>query len=71
VSRCGNPSVCLATRNAVPPASLLLWCLGATDRGWTGTLGDVRDLECMAKVSGKRVAVDGDSDAGDWLLLYP
>jgi hypothetical protein len=44
VPRCRNPSVCLASRNDVRLASLLLWCLGATDRGHNGTLGAVREL---------------------------
>jgi hypothetical protein len=50
VARRGNSSVCLATRNAVPPASPLFWCLGGTDRGWTGTLGAVKGLERTAEV---------------------
>jgi hypothetical protein len=53
VPRCGKHSVRLATRNAVRPASLLLWCPGATDRGRTGTLGAVRELGRTAEVSRK------------------
>jgi hypothetical protein len=51
VPRCSNPSACMATQNAVRPASLLLLCLGATDRGRTETLGAVRELGRTAEVS--------------------
>jgi hypothetical protein len=49
VPRCGSP-VYLATRNAVRSASLPLWCLSATDRGHTGTLGAVRELKRTANL---------------------
>jgi hypothetical protein len=51
VPRCANPSVRLATRNAVQPVSLLLLCLGATDRGRTETLGAVSELGRTAEIS--------------------
>jgi hypothetical protein len=51
VPRCGSPFARLATQNALCPASLLLWCPGVTDRGWTGTLGAVVELEHKAEIS--------------------
>jgi hypothetical protein len=51
VSRCCNPSARLATQNTVHPASRLLWCLCATDHGWTGTLGAVGELEHTSELS--------------------
>jgi hypothetical protein len=29
----------------------VLWCLGATDHGWTETLGAVGELGCMVEFS--------------------
>jgi hypothetical protein len=49
--RCSSPSVRLATQNAVCQISPLLWCLGATDHGRTGTLGIVEELERVAEIS--------------------
>jgi hypothetical protein len=50
VPRCGNPSVRLATQNVVLIASLLLWCLGATNLARTEALGIVGTLERTAEV---------------------
>jgi hypothetical protein len=37
--------------NGMRPALQLLWCLGATDHGWTGTILAVGELECTADMS--------------------
>jgi hypothetical protein len=52
--KCGNPFARLATQNALQPVSPLLLWLDATDRGRTGTLGAVVELERMAEVSRQR-----------------
>jgi hypothetical protein len=49
--RRGNPSANLAKQNASRPASPLLWCPGASDRGRTGTLAAVGDLERTVEIS--------------------
>jgi hypothetical protein len=54
VPKCGNPSACPAIRSVVRPALPLLWCPGATDHGWTGTLGALGELERMVEVSRQR-----------------
>lgn len=51
LTRFGNPSVLLATKNAVGLASPLLWCLGATNHGRTGTLGAISELAIMIDIS--------------------
>jgi hypothetical protein len=53
------------------PASLFFLCLGATDDGWTGTLGAVVELQRTAEVSGRRDSVNGDRGGGNLLLLAP
>jgi hypothetical protein len=66
VPRSGSPSVCLAVRNAGSPASLLLWCLGGTDRGQTGTLGVEMVLERTTEFFRQTCHSSGDGGAGDW-----
>jgi hypothetical protein len=51
VPGCGNPSARPATQNLARPASPLLWCLGATDHGQTGTFGAVQELGRTADIS--------------------